>query len=500
MSKRVEQKLSSGTLAKSVISFIVNYIFLWGIFLVMLLLYHPQDYAQYLTDKLGIVFFVAGCMFLMYWVVYQYYLFTDKSFLIDTKNIWLFFTIFNFCVIVFILSGKLLNIYARPMALFAFLILFLMGKRDAVFLNLIFAITMYLFDVLADYNAFVVEGMTGGMFPAFFLCFIGGTFAAFMGSNNKTRAAVLGTGLVTVATAVGMQVLLGLASYTKIYSVDFLIQLGYGAGGAFTSAILTLALLPVFEGMFNVLTSFRLRELTSPEAKLLRRLKAEALGTFNHSRSVAQLVESCAEALGENVELARAAAYYHDVGKLRQPDFFTENQTDHNLHDELTPELSSDIIRSHTKDGYDIITAYRLPKFFADVSIEHHGTMPIKYFYTKALRMSDGEINVETYSYQGPKPQSRIAALVMIADACEAATRSLTDRSVENVEKAVRGIIQERMDLEQFTDCELTMADLNLIKQTLVGALTGLYHHRIKYPDLRFTTSGVEDNGGTQRE
>jgi hypothetical protein len=167
------------------------------------------------------------------------------------------------------------------------------------------------------------------------------------------------------------------------------------------------------------------------------------------------------------------------------------------MHDELTPELSADIIRSHTKDGADLLRTYRMPEFFADVAEQHHGTMPITYFYTKALRMSDGEIKIEDYSYEGPKPVSKIAAIIMIADACEASTRSLQDRSAKNVESMVRNIIQQRMDLEQFSECDLSMNELQIIKDTLVGALTGIYHHRIKYPDVRFTRSGVEDNGGT---
>jgi hypothetical protein len=212
---------------------------------------------------------------------------------------------------------------------------------------------------------------------------------------------------------------------------------------------------------------------------------------------VAGLAESCASAIGENAELARAAAYYHDVGKMRQPEFFTENQGDTNKHDEMTPELSVDIIRSHTKDGADLLRSYHMPEFFAEVAEQHHGTMPITYFYTKALRMSDGEINIKDYSYLGPKPSSKIAAIIMIADACEASSRSAQDRTPANVEKMVNNIVQQRMDLDQLSDCDLSMSELQTVKETIVGALTGVYHHRIKYPDVRFTRNGVEDHGGT---
>lgn len=490
-----ERPFTAGTAVKSVLNFILNYVILLGIVLLMVFLNNMDDFSKYLSENLPVLFFTVGCLFLLSWIIYLYYFFDRKSFLTEMKNIWLLFLLLDVCIAVTYLSGFYIDIYARPAALLALLALFLIGYRDAIFLNFIFAVIMFIADVFADYENYATTGITNDIFSAFMICFISGMFAIFIGKTAKTRGQVLGTGFIVAIPTLIIIALLKISEYDNL-SVETLITLAYGLGGSVFSVILLLAFLPIFEGLFSVLTAFRLRELTSPSAKLLKRLKKEALGTFNHSMAVAQLAESCASALGENVELARAAAYYHDVGKLRQPEFFTENQTDHNLHDELTPELSADIIRSHTRDGYDLITAYRLPRFFADVALQHHGTMPIKYFYAKALRMSDGEINIENYSYQGPKPQSKIAAIIMIADACEAATRSLTDRSPEKVEQAVRSIIQERMDLEQFTECEITMRELNVIKETLVSAFTGMYHHRIKYPDVHFSRGGVEDKGG----
>ena len=268
--------------------------------------------------------------------------------------------------------------------------------------------------------------------------------------------------------------------------IAFVASVGYSILGCVVSAILALAGLPVFETAFNRLTVFRLRELTSTNAPLLVRLKQEAPGTFNHSLIVAQIAESCAVAIGENAELARAAAYYHDVGKLKQPDCFTENQAGYNVHDELMPELSADIIRSHARDGYELLTAAHFPQIIADVAREHHGTLPIKYFYDKAMRLSGGDADIKDYSYLGPTPRTRIAAIVMIADASEAATRALSDRSPENVERTVRAIIEERMDLDQFADCDITIRDLSVIRRTLVETLSGVHHHRVEYPAIRF--------------
>ena len=490
-----ERPYTGGVAVKSIFTFILHYVFLMGIALFMVFLRNPDGYSSYLAEHLPVFLFTAGCLFLLFWIIYLYYFFDNKSFLTDMKNVWLLFFILDVSIVICYLCGHYIGVYARPVALLALLVLFLIGYRDAIFLNIVFAVIMFILDVFTDYTTYETTGITNDMFSSFMICFISGIFAVFIGNSAKTRIHIITTGVIVAIPTVVIIVLLKISDYIQ---TGWQIQdtVVFGLGGSIFSSVLLLALLPIFEGLFSVLTVFRLRELTAPDSKLLKLLKTEARGTFNHSMTVAQLVESCASALGENVELARAAAYYHDVGKLRQPDFFTENQTDHNLHDELTPELSADIIRSHAKDGYDLIMAYRLPKFFAEVALEHHGTMPIRYFYAKALRMSDGEINVENYSYQGPKPKSKIAAIIMIADACEAATRSLTDRSVENVEKAVRSIIQERMDLDQFSDCELTMKELNVIKETLVSALTGLYHHRIKYTDVHFSRSGVEDRGG----
>ena len=260
------------------------------------------------------------------------------------------------------------------------------------------------------------------------------------------------------------------------------------------STILFLAVLPLCEVGFNCLTVYRLRELTSSDAKILKKLKEDTPGTYNHSMIVAQLAEACAAAIGENMDYARAAALYHDVGKLHHPEYFTENQAGYNLHDELTPELSADIIRLHAKEGEDLIRANHLPDFLADIAVQHHGTLPIRYFYAKALKMTDGELNIEDFSYLGPKPQTKIAAIIMIADAAEAAVRAGGARTAEEVERAVRSVIEERMDFEQFAECDITMADLTKIRQALVSAFMGASHHRIKYPTIKYkrTESGTK--------
>jgi hypothetical protein len=494
MNNSEEKKFTGVVAAKSVLNFLINFMLQIGILAFLIFLHYRSGYAEYIADNLASLFFTIGCMFLLYWIVYLYFYFENISFLMETKNVWMIFLAMDICLVISF-ACDLLDVYTRPIALFALLALFLVGYREAIFLNIVYSVVVFLLDVFLNYEAYA--GGDTRWFSSFMICFIGGMFAIFFGKHIHTRFGVLGTAVIIAVPSVIIISLLEATDFESFGVADFFRHIGFGALGSVFSVAFFMILLPVFENLFRILTVFRLHELIGPDAKLLKRLKEEAPGTFNHSVVVAGLAESCASAVGENAELARAAAYYHDVGKLRQPEFFTENQGDHNMHDELTPELSADIIRSHTKDGADLLRTYRMPEFFADVAEQHHGTMPITYFYTKALRMSDGEIKIEDYSYEGPKPVSKIAAIIMIADACEASTRSLQDRSAKNVESVVRNIIQQRMDLEQFSECDLSMNELQIIKNTLVGALTGIYHHRIKYPDVRFTRSGVEDNGGT---
>ena len=434
--------------------------------------------------------YAVFCVLLLFVITYFYFFFENREILERGKNISLVFTLLSLYMILACFIGYKISLYARPVALVALMMLMLVGRKEAIFLNIICALLVFAIDTFAVPDVTMKEG-----YSSLLIAFSAGMVAIFSASKARTRFGVIGIGLVVVAPIIFVIFLLEL---TAIISPEMLqvgdltlfqsifLQMGYGVFGALMSAVLFLALLPPFEYIFNCLTVFRLRELTSSDAKILKKLKEEAPGTYNHSMLVAQLAEASAAAIGENVDYARAAALYHDVGKLHYPEHFTENQGDYNLHDELTPELSADIIRSHARDGYTLIRNHRLPEFFADVALQHHGTMPIRYFYAKALKMTDGELNIEDFSYVGPKPQTKIAAIIMICDASEAAVRAVNARTPEDAERAIRAVIEERMDLEQFAECDITMADLTKIRQALVNALTGVYHHRIKYPNLKY--------------
>ncbi len=446
--------------------------------------YFRQDYSRFLS--------LCICALLLFYIVYYYFYFEDKEFLMSIRNVFMIFSIITLSVLTCYLFGRFVSIFARPMALLALLCLFVFNRRQAILLNFVFSLLLFVIDTYTDnFSASMGVGAEAGahveVYFSLMLGFVCGTFAVLTAGNVKTRGGMLLLGTFIAVPTVIIILLLELpAIYGNSGWIAYVASAGFGILGCFLSSALTLCFLPVFEFVFNRLTVFRLRELTSANMPLIKRLRTEAPGTFNHSLIVAQLAETCAIALGENAELARAAAYYHDVGKLKQPDCFTENQTGYNLHDELTPELSADIIRSHTTDGYDLLIAARLPKELADVAREHHGTLPIKFFYDKAMRLSGGDANIKDYSYLGPTPHSKIAAIIMIADASEAAARTLKERTPENVERVVRSIIEERMDLDQFVDCDITMRELTTVKTTIVEALSGVHHHRVKYPSIRF--------------
>ena len=449
---------------------------------IMIILNQPQDWKSYFGNQLTDAVLVGVCIFLLYAIIYYYYYFEDKEFLSDPKKVTLVLTVFIFAVVLNYGASRLVgDVYIRPAAVLALMFVFLLNRRRAIMLNFVFAFLMFVIDRNTNAN-----WQDNQEYFSLMLTVVSGMVGIFLAGTNKTRGGLMLTGLITAVPTVVIILLFTLPVIEAYDWQQYLTYAGYGVAGSVMSAMFALCLLPAFERIFNVLTVFRLSELTSTNAPILKKLKTEAPGTFNHSLLVAHLSETCAVAIGENAELARAAGYYHDVGKLKQPDCFTENQAGYNIHDELMPELSADIIRSHAKEGYEFLIEAHLPEEIASVAREHHGTLPIKYFYNKALKLSGEDLDLKDYSYLGPTPRSKISAIVMIADASEATVRAFSDRSVENVERIVRGIIEERMDLDQFADCNITMKELTIIKETIVSSLSGVHHHRVKYPAIRF--------------
>ena len=448
-----------------------------------------SDLGSYMKEKGADYLYALFCILLVVTIAYCYFFFEDREMLSNGKNIALIFTVLDvYFLLAWFIGGKI-GLYARPVALVPLLFLLLVGRKDAIFMTVIASLLMFILDTFTGSDTHT----SLEYFSSLIISFSAGMFAIFLCNRAKTRFKVILVGILIVFPIDLVVFLLDLPKLINNNGVvgwsvwqGILKDMGYGVFGGVMSTVIFLAILPMFEGIFNCLTMFRLRELTSSDAKILKKLKEEAPGTYNHAMMVAQLAEASAAAIGENPDYARAAALYHDVGKLHNPEHFTENQGGYNVHDELSPELSADIIRSHAKDGYNLIRNHHLPEFLADVALQHHGTMPIRYFYAKALKLTDAELNIEDFSYLGPKPQTKVAAVVMIADASEAAVRAVNARTPEAAEKAIRSVIEERMDLEQFSECDITLGDLTKIRGALVNTLTGVYHHRIKYPNIKY--------------
>lgn len=254
--------------------------------------------------------------------------------------------------------------------------------------------------------------------------------------------------------------------------------------GGLITGVISLGVLPYFENTFDILTNMRLLELSDFSHTLLKQLLVKAPGTFHHSIMVGALAESGAEAINANATFTRIASYYHDIGKMKRPEFFVENQKGgENPHNKTKPSLSALILTSHTKDGYIMGKQNKLPKEILDVILEHHGTTLVQFFYYKALE--NGEKVVESnFRYSGPKPKTKESGIILMADTVEAAVRTLEDKSREGIENFIRYLIRTKIDDNQLSDSALTLGEIEKVIQAFVNTLQGVYHERIKYPKL----------------
>jgi len=263
-----------------------------------------------------------------------------------------------------------------------------------------------------------------------------------------------------------------------------------GIAGGLAVAMVVGLFLPVFEHLFSVVTDIRLLELSNQNLPLLRTLALEAPGTYQHSLMLGHLSEAAAEAIGADALLARVSGYYHDIGKTKMPDYFIENQVKgFNRHDRLEPSMSALIIAAHVKEGVEMANKARLPEPIVTAIREHHGTKLIRYFYQKAVTKADpaqGVVQETDYRYPGPKPSTRILGILMIADAVEAASRTLIEPTPAKIRAMIQTIVDDCLRDGQFDDCDLTMRDLAIIVEALERSVATMFHHRIDYPGFDF--------------
>ena len=317
-----------------------------------------------------------------------------------------------------------------------------------------------------------------------------GSLAGIFGMGKlRARSVLLAMGgIVAAANLISICVISFLSGQARGW--DFAADvLGALAGGWFVAMVVG-AFLPVFEHLFHVTTDIRLLELSNQNLPLLRTLALEAPGTYQHSLMLGHLAEAAAEAIGADAILARVSGYYHDIGKTRMPDYFIENQPKGtNRHDRLEPSMSALVIAAHVKEGVEMAKKARLPEQIIAAIREHHGTKLIRYFYQKALTKSDpaqGPVRETEYRHSGPKPTSRVTAILMIADAVEAASRTLIDPTPPKIRAMIQAIVDDCLRDGQFDDCDLTMRDLAVIVESLEKTVSTIFHHRIDYPGFVF--------------
>lgn len=316
--------------------------------------------------------------------------------------------------------------------------------------------------------------------------FIGGVTGVFSVSKLSQRGELARGGLYTGIAVTMLILFIGMVE-EQPWQLLLIAAPLLGLINGLLSSILTNGALPYLESTFGITSSVRLLELSNPSHPLLRKILLEIPGTYHHSIMVGNLAEAATEAVGGDHLLVRVGALYHDVGKIKRPYFFIENQmSGDNPHDKIAPNLSTLILTSHVKDGVDFAREYKLPERVIDIIEQHHGTSLVRFFYGKALEGERADtVNEDDFRYEGPKPQTKEAAIVMLADSVEAAVRAQNNPTSGQIEGLVRKLIKEKLMSGELDECDLTLRDLDTIANAFLRVLSGVFHTRIEYPDIQ---------------
>ncbi|MCB0752004.1 MAG: HDIG domain-containing protein [Ignavibacteriae bacterium] len=330
--------------------------------------------------------------------------------------------------------------------------------------------------------ALIVGGLRGNDYALAVMNIVAGGFAAYTVRDIKNRNQIFRSFLYILLGYTLSIVAFGLERFAPWEEI--LVQCGFAASNSLFSPVLTYGLIIFFEKIFKLTTEITLLELTDYNTPLLRELAKSAQGTFNHSLTMGNMVESAAEEIKANPLLVRVGALYHDIGKSQNPNAFVENQIDnYNIHDDLKPEESAAIIIDHVAQGIKMAEEENLPKEIMEFIETHHGTLSVSFFYDKAVEKYGKEnVKVLDYRYPGPKPSTKETALLMVADACESAVRAMTEPTPEKIENVAANIISSRLKDGQLEESPLTFGDLTKIKKSFVSTLVALHHKRIRYP------------------
>ncbi len=413
-----------------------------------------------------------------------YVYFADRKVMQSARETWAMFCTMILSFIVMQLSQLWeYAIYIVPFALCSLILSIIVSGKCGFFANFIIVMLCFMDPIIWDGPNSI---QSDSMFYLLFSGVIEAVFVSFLlGKQYRRSRYVLAGVILGIISAVCATI--SILIFENLNSFDWVvygIKMACAFGSGMISVMIMFVVVPVFEKAFNVSSIFRYAEIATSDNELMRKLFEKAPGTYNHCLTVATYVEACAVAIGQSASIAKACAYYHDIGKIKNPAYFVENQLDgYNPHDNMTPEASVNMIKYHTLNGLAIAKEYGLPREVQLAIVEHHGTLPIKYFFLKAQKYTDGFLPYDGYCYDGPKPTNKISAILMICDASEAALRANGDKNT--ADKIITDIINERMTFGQFTDCDLTMSEMETVKNTIVDTFLGVRHKRISYPDVK---------------
>jgi putative nucleotidyltransferase with HDIG domain len=438
------------------------------------------------SNIIGIIMITAVCLL----VIFLYLSFFFPG-IYENVNKLILLGIISILVILLAKIASQASGYLMPIASASMLIAISLSPNIAMMLTVILSLLIGFFP--------------GGGLNYILVSIISGIVAIYSIRKATQRSSLTRAGLIIAGVNMIIISALGLINNEGYYLI--LQNNLWGVLNGFLAVIMTIGILPFLESYFDITTSFKLMELSNPNQPLLKKMILEAPGTYHHSIVVGNLSETAAEEIGGNGLLARVGAIYHDIGKIKRPYFFTENQEAYkNIHDDMEPSLSALVIASHVKEGMELAKKSKLPKDIVDIIAQHHGTNLITYFFHRALKengLTNDAVAEENYRYSGPKPQTKEAGIILLADSLEAATRSLTNPTPTRIKTLVKEIIQKNLESGQLEECDLTLKDLDKIGDSFSRILTGMFHSRVEYPDedlIKKIKKEGKKNGNTHKK
>jgi len=377
-----------------------------------------------------------------------------------------------------VISIKLINVYLVPVSLGAMMLTGLLGARTGLTAGI--SLSVILASLAAGSNTaysaemvhLLLTGVVGSVAAVKFLA----------GKPQRVRTVVCGV----LVAFVNLVVMLAQGMMTASDLHNTMSNAAWSMAGGVISGLIAVGFQPVFEAAFNLATPSKLLELANPNQPLLRRLLIEAPGTYHHAIIVANLSEAAAEKIGANPLLARTGAYFHDIGKLKRPLYFKENQRGENPHDHTDAYVSAAIVTAHTSDGLALAQKHHLPPEIQRIIVEHHGDTPVMYFYHKALQQADGKpVDIKDFRYGGSRPTTKESAIVMLADTIEAAVRSMPDPTPQAIQRFIERLVRGKIEDGQLSHSPLSLLDIDGICEAFSAVLSGVFHERIEYPNVQ---------------